>query len=697
MIIDTTSFRASPSQECISKLQSTAEEFWSSASPPPSLWLSLLGVLSSLAHLVPGGCLRMRSLQLFLHRSWDRLDLEAPVSVSAECLRALQWWLHLPRLSLGVCVCQVSPDLHFWSDASDVGWGAHLDRQVASGLWDSHQAALSINARELLAVKLGLHQFQSSLHGRTVAVFCDNTTAVAYLCKEGGTRSRLLNTLAQEILRWTESLSIRLAPQFLPGSNNVLADALSRPHQLPHSEWSLNMTVFQSLRRLAGPNRLICHLRKSSLFDLLLTIPRSDVSRHRRVSPVLERAPGLRVPSGGHHSACSSEAPGLYGDGAHSSGSALGTASLVLRPAPTFAGPSSSSAVPSGPPALASVSSSLPGSPSAQALCLATLKRFTRAAGFSSAVAEQSSLARCPSSRAIYQVRWSIYRSWCHDNGHSVSRPTLAKVADFLYCLRFTRGLSVSSMRGYRSVLSAVFRFHLPSLSSDPVIRDLLRSFRLSSVERVLRPPAWDLSKVLTYLVSPAFEPLSQASFRALTLKTLFLLALATAKRVGELQALSSIVTFVGEDACLSYIPQFVAKSESLTRSIPRSFLVKSLAGFAAGLDTDLLLCPVRALRLYLLRARSLSPGRHRLFVSPRRHSRAMSKNAVSFFLREVISAAGAARPQVGSLQAHEVRSVSTSVAFHRNWSVTSVLESATWASSSVFFVFLSSRHPTRI
>ena len=54
----------------------------------------------------------------------------------------------------------------------------------------------------------------------------------------GGTRSPLLNSLAQEILRWTESLSIRLAPQFLPGSNNVLADALSRPHQLPHSEWS---------------------------------------------------------------------------------------------------------------------------------------------------------------------------------------------------------------------------------------------------------------------------------------------------------------------------------------------------------------------------------------------------------------------------------------------------------------------------
>ena len=57
-------------------------------------------------------------------------------------------------------------------------------------------------------------------------------------------------------------------------------------------------------------------------------------------------------------------------------------------------------------------------------------------------------------------------------------------------------------------------------------------------------------------------------------------------------------------------------------RSFPRSFLVTSLADFAAGLDYDLLLCPVRALRLYLLRARSLSTGRHRLFVSPRRPAR---------------------------------------------------------------------------
>ena len=277
VVIDTTSFRASPSQERISKLQSTAAEFRSSASPPASLWLSLLGVLSSLAHLVPGGRLRMRSLQICLHRSWDRQDPEAPVSASVECLRDLQWWLHLPRLSLGVSLCQVSPDLHFWSD---VGWGAHLDRQIASGLWDSHQAALSINARELLAVKLGLHQFQSSLQGRTVAIFCDNTTAGAYLRKEGGTRS----PLNQHLGSGNPALDgVTLHP---PGSA-VPPGLQQRPRGRPVSPSPAPtfrvvtkldcVSIFK--QTMAGPNRFICDLRKSSLFDILLTIPGSHVAK----------------------------------------------------------------------------------------------------------------------------------------------------------------------------------------------------------------------------------------------------------------------------------------------------------------------------------------------------------------------------------------------------------------------------------
>ena len=182
-------------------------------------------------------------------------------------------------------------------------------------------------------------------------------------------------------------------------------------------------------------------------------------------------------------------------------------------------------------------------------------------------------MSRRPSSRKAYQLKWQVYRAWCHSHGHSVSRPTLSKVADFLCWLRSAKNLGVSSIRGYRSMLSAVFRFQLPSLSSHPVLRDLLRSFCLKSAERQLRPPAWDLSLVLRFLNTSPFEPLSEAPLRALTQKVLFLLALATAKRVGELQALSSVVTFVHGDACLMSLSSLPSQSRSPAPSLAPSWL----------------------------------------------------------------------------------------------------------------------------
>ena len=118
-------------------------------------------------------------------------------------------------LSLGVSLHQVSPVLHFWLDASDMGWGAHLDCQVASGLWDTRQAALSINSGDLLAVQLGLFQFRSALRGRTVAVFCDNTTAVHSLRK--GVAPGLLSStpwLRRSCAGWSPSPSACLHSSF---------------------------------------------------------------------------------------------------------------------------------------------------------------------------------------------------------------------------------------------------------------------------------------------------------------------------------------------------------------------------------------------------------------------------------------------------------------------------------------------------
>ena len=144
-------------------------------------------------------------------------------------------------------------------------------------------------------------------------------------------------------------------------------------------------------------------------------------------------------------------------------------------------------------------------------------------------------LNRRPSSRAGYQAKWSIYRRWCTSEGHSISRPYLSKIADFLFWLRRSKKLSVSAVMGYRSMLSAVFRSVLPKISTSRCFTTCYILF----VWKHLLDLFLLLLKVLEYLKSPVFEPLHQSSLRDLTRKTLFLVALTSAKRVGELQALS--------------------------------------------------------------------------------------------------------------------------------------------------------------
>ena len=230
-------------------------------------------------------------------------------------------------------------------------------------------------------------------------------------------------------------------------------------------------------------------------------------------------------------------------------------------------------------------------------------------------------------------------------------------------------------------MLSAAFRFVLPELASHPVLHDLLRSVRIERPLPSSRFPPWDLLRNLSLLRGSPFEPLDSCSLRDLTRKSLFLLSLATARRVGELQAVFSAVSLSGGDLFLSYLLEFRAKSESSSNPLPRSFRVRSLRNFVGSLPDELSLC--------------LSPRLRSLFVSPRSPSRSLSKNALSFFLRSVIclSFPSSSPPTPSSSRAHSIRAVSTLAAFSRNVPLASILAAATWSSSTVFFL-LFARHP---
>ena len=277
---------------------------------------------------------------------------------------------------------------------------------------------------------------------------------------------------------------------------------------------------------VASHDRPVCHISESPLYTIFFSLPRSQFHRDGCPSPTVGWVAGVCLSALCSNSGGFEEAPLVLWSPSDARSSLLAPEAVVPGASGVSGGRSGGSASGPRPVEPAPCPSSASGSVKAGSSCLETIQRFVKSCGFSRHVAKQAVLAQRPSSRAGYQEKWSVYLRWCTSEGHSISRPSLSKIMDFLFWLRRSKHLSVSAVWGYRSMLSAVFRFVLPEISTS-VLHDLLRSFSVEAPVRSITPPSWDLLKVLEYLKSPVFEPLHQASLRDLTRKTLFLTALA--------------------------------------------------------------------------------------------------------------------------------------------------------------------------
>lgn len=256
--------------------------------------------------------------------------------------------------------------------------------------------------------------------------------------------------------------------------------------------------------------------------------------------------------------------------------------------------------------------------------------------------------------------------------------------------------MSVSSIKGYRSTLAHVFKEKGLDLSSSAELSNLIRSFDLELPPHDHSVPKWDISVVLKYLLKPPFEPLASASRESITLKTVFLVALATAKRVSELQAISAAVTHSDrwKSMTLTFARDFVAKtqrpSDPSTALQPVTLPALSVVG---PNDLDAQLCPVRALRTYLDVTKKFRPECKRLFVSLFPNAKKnVGKNTLSRWIRRVIRQAylDSSPDELKELKvsAHEVRAISTSLAFLHNSSLQDVMLAASWRGHSTFSTF---------
>ena len=237
-----------PTQERWLKLQDLILQLKSKHVLTARCLMSLIGLLTSTEMMVPEGRLHMRPFQFHLKEHWrypQSLDTLLPwtETISAH----LEWWQNPTNVMKGADLHQKDHSIQLFTDASNEGWGAHLEQASTKVLWSDREKRLHINVLELKAVSLALQSFKDQCQNQTVLVAMDNSTVVAYINKQGRTHSVEMCALLWNIMTWCHHYQITLKARHIPGCLNVMADLPSRSNQVQPTEWSLHPQVFKQI------------------------------------------------------------------------------------------------------------------------------------------------------------------------------------------------------------------------------------------------------------------------------------------------------------------------------------------------------------------------------------------------------------------------------------------------------------------
>ena len=219
VIVDSISLSFSIPRDKIVTIQSLCLKLLSSSLVSLRELASLLGSLVWAILSVPYAQAHYRSLQNFFISSSRNCnnDLSKKCALSDQARQDLQWWASSLESVNGKSFTPLDPDIVIHSDASLTGWGACSNGLTTRGPWTKAERSLHINELELIGAFNAIKSFASSSRKIFIRIFLDNNTAVCYLNKHGGTKSRNLTAIAMKLSEWCESREIVVEAIYLPG------------------------------------------------------------------------------------------------------------------------------------------------------------------------------------------------------------------------------------------------------------------------------------------------------------------------------------------------------------------------------------------------------------------------------------------------------------------------------------------------
>ena len=301
------------------------------------------------------------------------------------------------------------------------------------------------------------------------------------------------------------------------------------------------------------------------------------------------------------------------------------------------------------------------------------------------------------SSSHVYNSHWKAFAIWANEKGLHPEDLSFFTLAEYLVHL-FSLNKKVNTILVHKASISSVLKLLNPSTTlQETTLQNVIRRMTLLRPREQEVLPRWHLSVVLKGLMKPPFTINGsdrQLSLELLSYKTAFLVALASGARGSELVALSrashnldfSMLPSGAKQVSIRMVPKFIPKNQR-PEVIPEPIVFPGMAHLFPK-DPERLLCPVRALGLYIVRSaeRAQTDPLEKLFV----HFTPNTQLFTTHFRRWVaetirLTYENSSQSDLPKIKAHDVRGISASIAYYRNTPLKELCSLIGWKSSNVF------------
>lgn len=291
--------------------------------------------------------------------------------------------------------------------------------------------------------------------------------------------------------------------------------------------------------------------------------------------------------------------------------------------------------------------------------------------------------ARKSTTNTTYTRIWNQFFTMAQQKGWDPIAPEPSQILEFLQS-GINKGLSSSTLKVQVSALSAKTgtRWAL-----HPLVIQFLRACLKIKPPKKPVFPSWDLSVVLEAFTNPPFTPSESISLWDLTLKLSFLIAITSARRVSEIQAL------MASEPYLVFFPDKVVlrPSDHFIPKVATSFHYNQdivLPSFTNDQGEPHPLDVKTTIISYLAATNSFRKT-DTLMVIPHGNKRgqAATSHTIASWLVKSIKKAYSMRHMAipEGIRAHSTRAVATSWAAYCRVSPETICKAATWSSRHTF------------